>query len=250
MRLAEQVVALPNRRFCGRTVRGYRVGSIMGIGGSGTVFEAIDPEGRPIVLKLLRPVRASYDLDKVWREVEPLSRVEHSAVPSWLGIVREGRAYFIAMSRLPGDTLAAWLFERRHAFDAHELACIGSAVVDVLAHLHARGVAHGDVRPANVLYDGERVSLADFGMSVCAGGDGLAFREACAADVAGFADVLIYLLYSSCKTPCCGKRSDSDWREELPLSRMQRTFLADALAPNAAMSMEVARDRFRAAFAS
>lgn len=248
MRLAEQVVALPYRRFCGRTVRGYRIGRITGIGGSGVVFEATDPEGRSVVLKLLRPMRALRDLDEVWREVAPLGRLNHSAVPSWLGIVRKGRAYFIVMSRLPGTSLARWLFERRHTFDAHELACVGQAMTDALAYLHERGVAHGDVRPANVLYDGRRVSFADFGMSVCVDSGAPAFREACAADVAGFADVLIYLRYSMHDVVRCGKRAASDWRNELSLTPEQRRFLEDALSPDAPMDMAAARERFRTAF--
>lgn len=250
MRLAEHVVALPYRRFCGRTIQGYRIGSIMGIGGSGVVFQASDPGGRPVVLKLLRPMRPSYDLEAVWREVAPLNRVDHPAVPSWLGILREGRAYFIVMSRLPGSTLATWLFERRHAFDLEEVVHVGAATAGAMAQLHACGVAHGDVRPANILYDGDRVSFADFGMSVCAEAGAPAFREACAADVAGFADVLIYLLYAS---PGVGRRRRSkgcatDWRDELVLTSDQRRFLEDMLAPGGRSSMVEASERFLEAF--
>ena len=251
MRLAEQVVALPYRRFCGRTVQGYRIGSILGIGGSGVAFEAVDPGGQSVVLKLLRPLRASCDLDAVWREVEPLGRIDHPAAPSWLGIVRERRAYFVVMSRLRGATLASWLFERRHAFSLSELARVGGGMAQALMHFHACGVAHGDVRPANVLYDGERVSFADFGMSVCAGSDAIAFREACAADVAGFADVLIYLLYASPEVDrrSCPKGSGSDWRDELALTGVQRRFLEDALRPGGQPSIAEANERFLEAFA-
>lgn len=252
MRLAEQVVALPYRRFCGKTIRGYRVGRMVGIGGSGVVFEAADPEGQPVALKLLRPMRATYNLDEVWREVAPLSRIDHPAAPSWLGIVRKGRAYFIVMTRLPGVSLAGWLFERRHAFDAHEIVRVGAAMADALAHFHERGVAHGDVRPANVLYDGESISFADFGMSVCAEQDVPAFREACRADVAGFADVLIYLLYSSCEAAPrrCGKPAAADWRDELPLSQEQRRFLEEAFSLDVPTNMQVVRDCFLTAFST
>lgn len=248
MRLAEHVVALPYRRFSGTEVQGYRIGSIIGVGGSGVAFEAVDPAGRPVVLKLLRPLRASCDLDAVWREVAPLNRIDHPAVPAWLGIVREGRAYFVVMSRLPGTALPTWLFERRHAFSLEEFAQVGADMAQALAHLHARGVAHGDVRPANVLYDGRRLSFADFGMSACVENGAAAFREACAADVAGFADVLIHLLYAA---PEVGRRpcpKGSDWRDELALSNAQRRFLEDALSPVGQPSMAEASERFLEAF--
>ena len=104
-RAAEFLVALPYRRFCGRSVQGYRLGRLAGIGGSGAVFDAVGPGGVPAALKLLRPLRPSYDLAAVWREVAPLSRVDHPAVPAWRGIVRAGRAYFIVLERMPGDSL-------------------------------------------------------------------------------------------------------------------------------------------------
>lgn len=248
MRLAEHVVALPYRRFCGATVQGYRIGSIVGIGGSGVVFAALDPKGRPVLLKLLRPLRSSYDLDAVWREVHPLGRIEHPAIPTWLGIVRAGRAYFVVLSRLKGDTLTNWLFERRHAFGLAEIGRVGLGIATVLAHLHASGVAHGDVRPANILYDGARVSLVDFGMSVCADVDGAAFREACAADLAGFADVLIYLLYASPEVGRCPCPKGSDWCDELALTDTQRAFLEDALSSEGSVVDAEVCARFRMAF--
>ena len=124
-RVAEHLVALPYRRFCGRSVQGYRIGRLTGIGGSGAVFDAVGPGGAPAALKLLRPLRPAYDLASVWREVAPLSRVDHPAVPAWRGIVRAGCAYFIVLERMPGDSLATWLFERHHAFGAVEVAGMG-----------------------------------------------------------------------------------------------------------------------------
>ena len=196
-RAAEFLVALPYRRFCGRSVQGYRLGRLAGIGGSGAVFDAVGPGGVPAALKLLRPLRPSYDLAAVWREVAPLSRVDHPAVPAWRGIVRAGRAYFIVLERMPGDSLATWLFERRHVFGPVEVAGIGSQLADALVALHEAGAAHGDLRPANILYDGERVSLIDFGLSRQEEDGAEAFAAACAADIAGFADLVLYLRYSS-----------------------------------------------------
>lgn len=265
-RLAERLVALPYRRFCGRMVQGFRIGSVMGIGGSGVVFSALDPDGDPVILKLLRPLRASYDLAAVWREVEPFGRVGHPAVPAWLGIVREGRAYFIVMSHMPGESLAHWLFEQRHPFEREEFVRIGSQLADALVCLHAAGVAHGDLRPANILYDGKRVSLVDFGMS-CLVDEGLeVFGEAKAIDIAGFADIVLYLLYSTYQTsydenPIKTSRPNdpveqkdraafagSSWRDELTLSCKQRQFLEDVLVRARSMEMDAVRIRFLEVF--
>ena len=212
-RAAEFLVALPYRRFCGRSVQGYRLGRLAGIGGSGAVFDAVGPGGVPAALKLLRPLRPSYDLAAVWREVAPLSRVDHPAVPARRGIVRAGRAYFIVLERMPGDSLATWLFERRHVFGPVEVAGIGSQLADALVALHEAGAAHGDLRPANILYDGERVSLIDFGLSRQEEDGAEVFAAACAADIAGFADIVLYLRYSSFDS----SRQGVSWRRRPPV---------------------------------
>lgn len=240
MRLAEQLVALPYRRFCGRVIDGHRLGRIKGVGGSGVTFEAVGPDGVSEVAKLLRPVRATYDLDEVWREVSALERAAHPAIPKWRGILRDGRAYFVVLSQMPGEALDRWLFERRYAFDASELARVGEQLADVLVHLHERGVVHGDVRPANILYDGTRVSLVDFGQNLPAD------PTACALDVAGFADLILYLRYSSFEA----RASAADWRDELALTPAQRRFLEDAFATQRPLTMIQARARFLEAFAA
>lgn len=241
MRLAELLVTLPYRRFCGREIDGHRIGGIVGAGGSAVTFEAVGPDGRPEAAKLLRPVREEHDLVDVWREVYALERASHQTVPEWRGILRDGRAYFVMLSRMPGEALDRWLFERRHAFGPDELARVGLQVADALAHLHTRGVAHGDVRPANVLYDGERVSLVDFGSSV------LDDPAACALDIAGFADLVIYLRYSTYAGPQ-SRSGASGWRDELDLSPEQRRLLDEALVHPERLCMADVRDRFAESF--
>lgn len=97
------------------------------------------------------------------------------------------------------------------------------------------------MRPANVLYDGERASLVDFGGSV------LDDPAACAPDIAGFADLVIYLRYSTYAGPQ-SRSGSSGWRDELDLSPEQRSLLDEALAHPERLSMADVRDRFAEAF--
>ena len=108
------------------------------------------------------------------------------------------------------------LFKRRKVFSPEEIYRIGSQLFDILKYLHGRNVVHGDVSAANLLYDGEKLSLLDFGLARYADGRNIRFS----IDYARTANVLIYLLYSG-----YSGKGDRPWHEELPLSEGQRGFL-------------------------
>lgn len=94
--------------------------------------------------------------------------------------------------------------------------------MDVLQYLHERNVVHGDISVANVVYDGSRAALIDFGLSGYADGDSMRFS----LDYARFANVLLYLLYSGYSGD--GKKP---WYEALPLSDGQKDYLQKMLRP-------------------
>ena len=198
-RLARFATAAGDRRLVGRTFGAWRLDAVLGQGRFGTCFRASRASGEPrsAALKLIKPEQGSLDRDALWREAKALSLCAHPAVPRWLGIVRErddardrGRC-FMAQSLMPGTSLDRLLFRQRRSFDQAAIASIGRQVIDALAHLEGRGVAHGDVRPANLLIDAEgTVSLVDFGLAGFFDRNA-ASPAATASDRAGLADVLL-----------------------------------------------------------
>jgi transcriptional regulator with GAF, ATPase, and Fis domain len=141
----------------------YEVGDRLGAGASGETFAAVDTaDGQPCVLKVFAAARAG----DAAPELRSLLTLAHPGVVRVRDVGRtpEGRV-FIATDRVAGpalDSLAALPDgERAHAFER-----AARALADALAHLHARGVVHGDVCPANVRLaaDGRPV-LLDFGLA-------------------------------------------------------------------------------------
>ena len=92
----------------------------------------------------------------------------------------------------------------------------------MLEYLHGRNVVHGDISPANVTDDGEKISLLDFGLARYADGKTVRFS----LDYARVANVILYLLYSGYE----GK-GDRPWYEELPLTDGQKEYLKKLLDP-------------------
>lgn len=152
----------------------YRVGSCIGVGGTGVVFEGTRlSDGYPIVIKTLRPVFA-YNADlcrRLRREREVSQRVGHPAIVPVLdeGTLDDGSP-FIVMERIAGEPMHH-LLRRRQILGTQEAIAIAIRVCDVLHRAHAAGYVHRDVKPEHIILDrtpsGElKLWLLDFG--VCA----------------------------------------------------------------------------------
>ena len=151
----------------------YRIEQRVGSGASGVIFEATRVrDGLPVALKLLRAA-AAHDVvasDRLRREAEALRLAWHPNVVELLdqGHLPDGTSYMV-MERLRGETLSARL-RTRGTLTEEETRTIGLQVCKALDAVHAAGVVHRDVKPANIFLvraeDGtERVKLIDFGLA-------------------------------------------------------------------------------------
>ena len=121
------------------------------------------PSGSYAALK----VAARAECEVLAREYALLQRVQHSNVVRAFehGRLVDGRQYLV-LELLPGADLAAWLSVYKQLAPGHALSVLWqlSAAVD---HLHAQGVVHSDIKPANIMLNvhDERVTLIDFGVA-------------------------------------------------------------------------------------
>lgn len=135
---------------------------LLGGGGLGVVYAAWDDElGREVALKVLRHDGGQARL-RLWREAVTLAGIEH---PNVLGVYDLGwvdGACFIVTELARHGTLADWLVRPRGLTEV--LDRFGQAARG-LAAVHALGLVHRDVKPAN-LFVGEdgRVLVGDFGL--------------------------------------------------------------------------------------
>jgi serine/threonine protein kinase len=165
----------------GDLLRGrYRLERILGKGGTGTVFEAIDnyrtdpndPNQR-LALKVLYPaVAAQPELFAELRaEFEHLQGLAHPNIVRVHGFDRDGDTAFFTMELLNGYLLSKVL-ELKHDVPLNRAHAFGiiRGVGDALAHAHARGVVHGDVSPQNIFITNPgEVRVLDFGAAHVAG---------------------------------------------------------------------------------
>jgi hypothetical protein len=147
----------------------FRLVRLLGEGSFGKVWLADDLHvGWQVALKLLKPPRdAGADaLTALRNEARLLGSVRHPNVVQIHAVRRSGEDYYLVLQYVAGGSLAARLKEDGPLpwqKAARYVADVGEALLEV----HARGIVHRDVNPANILWDADRdeAVLTDFGIS-------------------------------------------------------------------------------------
>lgn len=150
----------------------YRIVGLLGKGGMGEVYRADDLKLRqPVALKFL-PEALSKDpkkLERFLHEVRVARQVSHPNVCRVYDIGEAQGQHFISMEYVDGEDMSVVL--RRMGRPSKEKALqIARQLCAGLAAAHDKGVLHRDLKPHNVMIDGQgRVRITDFGLAGFAG---------------------------------------------------------------------------------
>ncbi len=138
----------------------------LGRGGSATVYLAVQLSlNRRVALKVLHQVGLlqQREGERFLREARIVARLAHPHIVPVYDVVRwQDDVFFMTMEYLPGGTLK----DRLSTISLDALAtCVGQ-VCEALAHMHAQGFVHRDVKPDNVLFRSDNHALlGDFGVA-------------------------------------------------------------------------------------
>jgi serine/threonine protein kinase len=159
----------------GDVLRGrYVIKNVIGLGGTGTVFEAIDrfrldlPEsGQRVAIKVLHSNAAGQSavLTDLRREFQLLQSLSHPNIVRAHEYDRDGDTAFFTMEHLSGLSLESVLSAHREVVlsRAHALIIVRD-VAAALEHAHSRGVVHGDLNPGNIFITNDGgIRVLDFG---------------------------------------------------------------------------------------
>lgn len=155
----------------------YRVRELLGVGGMARVYRAEDQEsGRAVAVKLVHVgdarVRAHLG-QRLRAEARAMSRIAHPNVLAIHEVGEEGEVDFIVMDLAEGGSLKQRL-DRDGPMPPGVALSFVVQMLSALAAAHAAGIIHRDVKPHNVLLDGDdRALLADFGIAMFAREDQL-----------------------------------------------------------------------------
>jgi serine/threonine protein kinase len=158
----------------------YEILQLLGEGGMGAVYKAMDRElDRPVALKLIRPELASNPsiLARFKQELLLSRQVTHKNVIRIYDLGDADGVKFITMEFVEGRDLRALIQERtqeQKKFSAEESVEIMQQVCQALEAAHGVGVIHRDLKPQNIMReDSGRILVMDFGLARTMEGDGM-----------------------------------------------------------------------------
>jgi serine/threonine protein kinase len=166
-----QALEYQRQQFALAMVGPYRLQSLLGRGGAGTVYRAVQiggkGDGAAVALKLL-PQRRPGDVDalaRFQREAQAGVGLDHPHIVRTLDFGTTRDSYWLVCELMPGGTLVDRL-RRKGPLEEGEALRLGVAMLQALDHAWARGLVHRDIKPANILYDAhDHPRLADLGLA-------------------------------------------------------------------------------------
>jgi serine/threonine-protein kinase len=149
----------------------YRLGRLLGTGGIGEVYAAVDiADGRGVAVKVLLPAfrDVSLAVKRFEREAKAGGLLDH---PNVVDIYAFGRladgTHYMVMEHVDGSDVAT-LLERGPLAPPFAFS-IARQTLAGLAHAHALGVLHRDLKPENLMVVGDVVKILDLGLAKLVG---------------------------------------------------------------------------------
>jgi predicted ATPase/tRNA A-37 threonylcarbamoyl transferase component Bud32 len=149
------------------TIKHYRLDKLIGRGGMGEVYRAVDTRlQRPVAVKLMRESKTdtSLTINRFLREARAASALNHPniVVVHDIGETDDGR-HFIVQEFIDGATLRA---KMEGEIALATVVDVGRQVARALAAAHAAGITHRDIKPENVMVRGDGYAkVLDFGLA-------------------------------------------------------------------------------------
>ncbi len=157
----------------GQLVRNYRIESLLGTGGMGSVYLAVHTQlGRRIAIKVIHPALARNPVvrERFRNEAAALSHLQHPNIVTLYDYSEEEDALYLFMEYVEGKTLDDYIGTETGPIPEAKAVPLFARLLDAVAYAHDRGVIHRDIKPSNLMVSGAgNAKILDFGIAKITG---------------------------------------------------------------------------------
>lgn len=152
----------------GSVIENYKIISMLGEGGMGVVYKALDMKlERFVALKILgsQAVNNPQFIERFKREARNQAKLNHPNIVPVYGFTDQNGILGIAMEYVEGETLERMVI-RKKRLDPFEALFITKQICAGVGYAHSKGFIHRDIKPSNIIINKEGViKIMDFGIS-------------------------------------------------------------------------------------
>lgn len=212
-----KIFGVDGKYLPGQYFENFKIVKALGEGRYGICYLITDDKNL-YILKLLKKIMYQGSSVKLQYEEEILKSLKHEAIPGFIIKVEDRYLTGYVLEYKQGITFEAMIFNQKHIFTRNEIYRIGKQLINILKYLHGKGIVHRDIRVPNILLNGNRIYLVDFGSARWI--DNKKYKED--IDFSYFGDFLIHLYYTSFTDE---PKKSKPWYEELVLNSKELIFL-------------------------
>jgi serine/threonine protein kinase len=153
----------------GRVIAHYRIESVLGSGGMGVVYRAIDERlNRPVAIKTIKPELTTNPdrLRRFFQEARSAAAVTHPAIAQVYDVGEFGGTTYIVMEFVEGKTVRQLI--ARQELDLLGAVEIALQIAEGLGNAHRSNIVHRDIKSDNIMVTPTgHAKLLDFGLATC-----------------------------------------------------------------------------------
>ncbi|MCL4264229.1 MAG: protein kinase [Anaerolineae bacterium] len=141
----------------GQKINQFRIIRLLGKGGMGSVFQALDEDlNRPVAIKIIHPslMNEPQFQSRFMQEAQTAANLDHPSIIRIFNFNREGGWLYMVMELVSKGSLIGYLQEwqrKGQHMPLDEVLHLVAQTADALGYAHQRGIVHRDIKPDNVL---------------------------------------------------------------------------------------------------
>jgi len=153
----------------GKKIENYSFISVLGKGGMGVVYEAIDEKlNRKVAIKVLNSSHISNKTHVIERfriEAQNHAQLLHQNIVTVYGFLEFSNQFAIVMEYVEGESLEKVILRNKH-LHIYDVVYIARQLLEGISYAHSKGFIHRDIKPSNIIVNSDGImKIMDFGIS-------------------------------------------------------------------------------------